>query len=289
MNTITALITPFNSDLSVDYDTLIKLITFQNESNVDGLLMLGTTSESFSLTLKEKLNICKLCFDNYNKIKIIGIEGNNKNKIINEIDIYKSFNPDYYLITPPYFNKGNKNGIINYYNSIANYANAPIFIYNIPSRSGINLDIDIINRLSYHQNIAGIKNANTDINYINKLSLLNNDDFIVMTGNDENFLINYALNKNGVFSILTNIIPNYISKIFEMFEKDNDCSIKMYKELIPLTYYIQKETNPLQIKKIMTYKNLIKNYLRDPFLNDEINDFSLKNERIFQYEHFTNW
>ena len=208
-----ALITPFNSDLSVDYTSLVNLLNFQEKSNVDGLLILGTTSENFSLSLKEKLKICELCFSSFSKIKIIGIEGNTKEKIFNEIDLFKSFNPDYFLVTPPYFNKGNEKGIISYFTSIADYSPSPIFIYNIPSRSGLNISINALSKLSTHKKIKGIKNASFDIQYNNYLSLLNSEDFLVFTGNDETILENLALNNNGVVSVVSNIIPNHLKEI----------------------------------------------------------------------------
>ena len=289
MKVITALVTPFNEDLSVDYNALINLLKFQEKSSVDGLLILGTTSESFSLTLKEKLTICKLCFSNFTRTKIIGIEGNTQAKIINEIDIFKSFKPDYFLITPPYFIKGDQKGIINYYITIANYSPRPIFIYNIPSRSGLNIDTKIIEKIFKHKNIAGIKNASFDILYNNKLSLFNNKDFCVLSGNDETLLENLSLNNNGVFSVISNIIPNYLSSIVNDYKTNPIKVSNMYKKLNPVLEYLQKDVNPLPIKSLMYELGIIKKHLREPFSNDAYLRFECLKERNILNEYFTNW
>lgn len=289
MNIITALVTPFNSDLSVDYNSLSNLIKFQEKSMVDGLLILGTTSEVFSLTLQEKMKICSLCFSLFSKTKIIGIEGNTKEKIFSEIDLFKSFKPDYFLVTPPYFNKGNDLGIIKYFTYIADYSPVPIFIYNIPFRSGLNLKINILKELSKHKNIAGIKNASFDKHYNNDLSLLNNNNFSVLSGNDETLLENLVLNNHGLFSVISNIIPNYVSEISNGYNKNIVKSSNMFKKLIPIFNILNKDINPYPIKKIMSELGIIKSYIRDPFFDNECDDYKLNEERKLLNEYFTSW
>lgn len=286
MNNITALITPFLEDKKIDYITLKKLIWFQENSSIDSLLLLGTTSETFSLTLKEKLAICNIAFDIFTKTKIIAIEGNNINKILNEIDIFKTFNPDYFLITSPYFVKGDNDGLYNYFINIASYSHIPIFIYNIPSRAGFNIDIDVLKKLSSHLNIKGIKNASFDHLYNLKLSLLNSEDFKVYSGNDLSYIDNLCLNHNGCFSVISNVIPNYFNDIFSIYAKDKIYATSLFKKILPTLLDMEKYVNPTSIKMIMHSLNIIKYVLRSPFSSTYLKDKITYERSIFD-EYFT--
>ena len=268
MNNITALITPFNDDLKIDYKKLKELIIFQEKSNMDSLLLLGTTAEAFSLTLKEKLAICNIAFENYTKTKIIAIEGNNIDKILNDIDIFKNFMPNYFLITPPFFVKGDEKGILSFFNEIANYSPVPIIIYNIPSRAGFSISLNTLETLAKHHNIYGIKNASFDVHYNLKLSLLNSHTFEIYSGNDLSYLENISLNNNGCFSVIANIIPNYFSNIFELYQKDQFSSNEKFKKIINTLLDMERFVNPASIKSIMHTLNIIDYKLRVPFSSE---------------------
>lgn len=287
MKNITALITPFNEDLSLDYKTLTSLISFQEKSKIEGLLLLGTTAESFSLTLKEKLKICSIAFNKFSRTKIICIEGNNDNKILDQIDIFKSFKPDYFLITPPFFNKGNNQGIIEYFYKIADYSQIPIIIYNIPSRCGFDIDFSCLEKLSKHDNILGIKNASFNVSYNLKLSQLNNKNFKILSGNDETLFQNLTLNGNGCISVISNLIPNYLTDILDIYEVNPKKSSEMFKCLIPIFENLNKRINPFPIKKIMGNLNIIKDYLRSPFSNSDNFRLNINKERNILNEYFT--
>ena len=276
MRIITALLTPFNEDLSVDYLSLKNLLLFQNNSLSDALLLLGTTSESFTLSLKEKMKILNMAFQLYGKLKIINIEGNSINSILNQIDLYKQFNPYCFLISQPFFNKGDEEGLYDYYINIANYSPVPIMIYHVPSRSGFTLSINLLEKLFKHKNIIGIKNCHLDNKYNYNLSLING---CIYTGNDEDILNNAVLNNKGCISVLANIIPNYLTSIIDdIYDNKLNSALNKYKELIPLFNDMNKEINPRYIKSLMAHHKIIKHFIRPPFSNKKM-EYSLP-ERI---------
>lgn len=250
---ICALITPFTFESKINYIELEKILDFHLENRTDGILLLGTTGESEALTLTEKEELVRFCLDYLNgRIKVmVGVIGNNFDEVKGMIDVFDNFNFDSYLVVTPFYVKGNNSGIIKYFNRIADYANHPIIIYNVPKRTGINLDLEIVKCLSYHKNIIGIKEASGDLGYQTKIASFCNDEFVLYGGDDLNVLGSLSLGAKGIISVINNAFPKEFKLIISSFSKNIDISRTLLWILLPIIEAIYIEVSPIGIKYLM--------------------------------------
>ncbi len=246
-----ALITPFTKDNKINYEKVKELIEFQIENKTDFIVVCGTTGESSTLSLNEKKELIKFVIDKVNnRIPVIAGTGSNNTKNAIELSKYsKNVGADGLLIVTPYYNKGNDEGIYNHYKAIANEIYPlPIILYNVPSRTGVNLNNNLILRLAQIENIIGIKEACNSIEKISSLLFSikrSNLDFKVFSGNDNLTLPILSLGGSGVISVCANIIPNEMYKIC----KYND--IELYCKYYELMNTLFVDTNPIMIKEAM--------------------------------------
>ncbi|MGL4905098.1 MAG: 4-hydroxy-tetrahydrodipicolinate synthase, partial [Cetobacterium sp.] len=184
-----ALVTPFNQDMSVNYLELSKLVEYHCTNSTDALIVLGTTGEVSTLNEDEKVKIVKTVLE-ANKKRLPVIVGAGSNNTIQAIEMskkYESMGVDGLLLVTPYYNKGNEDGIYKHFISIASLVNLPIMLYNVPGRTGVNLSINLLKKLSKQKNIVAIKEASGDISYACEIARLipeldiysGNDDIIV--------------------------------------------------------------------------------------------------------------
>ena len=204
-----ALITPFHEDGSVNYDKLGELIEWHIQQQTDAILVLGTTAETPALTVTEEDEIARISIEAAGgRVPIIVGSGSNNTMIAMEQSIkYEKMGADALLVITPYYNKTNKSGMVNHFYTVADAVNIPIYVYNVPGRTGVSLTYEALAEISKHKNIVGIKEASGDISFITKISRLINDDFNMYSGNDDISIPLMSMGGAGIISVLANILP----------------------------------------------------------------------------------
>ena len=248
-----ALITPFTKDNKINYEKLEELIEFQIANKVDAIVAAGTTAESAALNFEERMDVIKFCIERTKKRTLV-IAGTGTNSTSVAVEFSKQsyeYGADIVMAVTPYYNKGNESGLIDYFTQIANSVKCPVIMYNVPSRTGVKLSLNVIKTLSEVSNIQGIKEASGDISYVADIANIA-PKLDIYSGNDDMVTPMMALGAKGVISVTSNIIPkenhdmvmNYINgNIKEAVE----AQIK-YIDLIRAMFI---EVNPVPIKEAM--------------------------------------
>lgn len=250
---ITAIITPFKNG-RINYSKMEELIEYQIANNIDGIVVCGTTGESATLSEQEKKKLIKFTVDIVNKrIPVIAGTGCNDTKKSLSMSKYaEDVGADYLLLVSPYYNKTTKAGIIKHYEYIADNTNIPSIIYNVPSRTGLNIDADTTTHLSEHPNILGIKEASGNIPQAIKIINESADDFLVFSGNDDIIIPMLSIGSAGVISVLSNILPKETHDMCVYYEKGETQKAQMlqlqFSDLISKLFI---EVNPIPIKEAM--------------------------------------
>ena len=263
-----ALITPFNSNGSVDYNSLEKIIDSTINGGIDYLVILGTTSESPTLSENEKEKIISnVVKKNNGRVPlVIGIGGNNTNNLIDRIK--KINDSSFYAIlsVSPYYNKPSQFGIFKHYEKIASISNLPIILYNVPSRTGSNIEINTVTDLNKNfEKIIGIKEASGNLLSIMNLIANTPKHFHVISGDDLLALPTVLAGGSGVISVIANVFPSQIKKMVELgFKRDISQSYKIHYKLMKIINLIFEEGNPSGIKYLLSKKKLSNNIVRLP-------------------------
>lgn len=279
----TALITPFTKDYKVDFDALGKLIDFQLTSGTDALLILGTTAEASTLTDDEKQEICRFTIKRVNdKVPVIAGAGSNSTRKSVELGkMLQNSGVDALLYVTPYYNKTNDEGLLRHFGAIAEAVTLPVILYNVPSRTGMNLSPEVCSRLDKeYNNIVGIKEAGSDIRSVSKLHSLCGSDFSVYTGNDDLILPALSCGAMGVISVLSNLIPSSVVSMCKSFfagdEEATRVIAEKYQNLVSLLFC---ETNPIPVKYALSLIGICEETTRLPLWNmSDINKEKLKKE-----------
>ena len=262
----TALITPFK-DGEIDYDSLLNLIEFQISSGIDALLINGTTGESATLSDKEKQELISFAYRQVGgRVPLIaGTGSNSTQKAIELTKFAHSAGVDCALVVTPYYNKASRDGLVSHYTAIADSCDLPIIVYNVPSRTGVNITLDVYNVLADHENIVGVKEANTSIGEFAKLSATCGGRLYLYSGNDDLILPTLSLGGCGIISVLSNLLPREIALICKLYfeGKVNEASALQLK-LLPLINAIFSEVNPIPIKALLAERGLCQEEYRLP-------------------------
>ena len=202
----TAIATPFNSD-GVNIPAFEKLLSFQLLNSVDSIIVCGTTGEASTMSDDEKSSIIKCAVDFVDKKIpiIVGCGSNDTNKAIFNAKMAESLGADGLLVVTPYYNKCTQSGLIKHYSKIAESVSIPIILYNVPSRTGVNIEPETCFELSKVSNIVAIKEASGNISQIAKISALCNDNLFIYSGNDDQVIPILSLGGIGVISVLSHI------------------------------------------------------------------------------------
>ncbi len=246
-----ALVTPFNEDLSVNFDMLSQLIDWHLENKTDALVMCGTTGESATLTTKEKEDIFKFTVKKVGR-KIPVIAGCGTNCTESTVALSKAAldcGADAALIVTPYYNKTTQDGILRHYEIISNSAHIPVIIYNVPSRTGFGIKPDTYRRLAEIENVVAVKEASGDISALAESISLCNGLIDFYSGNDDQIVPFYSLGGKGVISVVANICPLQIHNLCMLCENGdfaNAASAQL--DLISLCKAMFCEVNPLPVK-----------------------------------------
>ncbi len=246
----TALITPFTND-GVDFEELRKLIEFQILEGIDSLIICGTTGESSTMSLEEKKSVIEFSIKIANgRVPIIaGTGGNNTKEVISLSKYAESVGADGLLLVTPYYNKTTQNGLIAHFTEIAKSVSLPIILYNVPSRTGLNIEPETCLELSKIPNIVGIKEASGNISQVAKIANLCQDNLAIYSGNDDQIVPILSLGGLGVISVLSNIYPKYVHDLVMDYLTGNwqkATASQVYA--IPLINALFSEVNPIPIK-----------------------------------------
>ena len=246
----TALATPFD-DKGVNVKEFSRFIEFQINAGVNALVVCGTTGESSKMTKVEKVQAIK-CALSTSKKRVPVIVGTGSNNTLATIELSilaEELGADGLLIVTPYYNKTTQNGLIEHYKAIANSVNIPIILYNVPSRTGMNILPETCFELSKVDNIVGIKEASGNISQVAKIAQLCGNDFSIYSGNDDQILPILSLGGKGVISVLSNIKPKLTCKIVNSFFENNTATSRDEQlNALPLINALFAETNPIPIK-----------------------------------------
>lgn len=250
-----ALITPFTNDDRVDFEKLGKLLDYHLENSTDAIIINGTTGESATLTDEEKIEIIKFTVDRVNK-RVPVIAGTGSNNTKHAIEMSKKADElgvDGLLVVTPYYNKGNENGIYEHYKLIAEAVSCPIILYTVPSRTGVNLSINLLKRLSQIDNIVAIKEASGNISYAGEIAR-EVPELDIYSGNDDMTIPLMSLGAIGVISVSANIIPKIVHNMcMEFLEWDIERARTLQLEYNSLVDSLFIEVNPVPIKEAMNY------------------------------------
>lgn len=251
----TALVTPFIDD-KVNYPLVEQLLRYQIEAGVTAVVLSGTTGESPTLTDEEKFELFKRSkeFVGNSCTIIAGTGTNSTQRSINLSVSAEEAGADALLIVSPYYNKGNPEGLFSHYMSIAHAVSIPIILYNVPSRTGVDIPVSVYQRLSALPNIIGVKEASTDITKIAKIRAACGEDFYIWSGNDDQIVPVMSLGGKGVISVLSNVCPRETVALSQAaLAGDFDTAAALQCELMPLINLLFSEVNPIPVKYAMRY------------------------------------
>lgn len=242
--------TPFDEN-GVNIEEFQKFLKFQIESKIDALIVCGTTGESSTMTKDEKIEVIKCALEVSNgKVPVIaGTGSNNTKEAIEMSKIAEDLGVDGILVVTPYYNKTTQAGLIAHYKLIADNVNVPIILYNVPSRTGLNINPETCFELSKIPNIVAIKEASGNISQVAQIAHLCGDNLYIYSGNDDQAIPICSLGGLGVISVLSNIKPEYThDMIWNFLNEDFESAKRMQLDAIPLINQLFSEVNPIPVK-----------------------------------------
>jgi len=265
-----ALITPFNEDFSIDYDSLEGLINYQINGGIDFLVVMGTTGESATLSSQEKMEVITFCkkINNCRLPIVLGIGGNNTFALIEEIKSTDLEGIDAILSVSPYYNKPTQDGIYLHYKMISEACSLPIILYNVPGRTSSNISANTTLRLANDfENIVAIKEASGDLVQIEKIINDRPNNFLVLSGDDGLTSKIIEIGGDGVIAVIGQSHPKEFSKMVNTglagdFVKAN----QLHAKLNPIYSPLYQDGNPAGIKATLNIMGICKNILRPPLV-----------------------
>ncbi len=269
-NVLTAMVTPFKDDLSVDYEKAQELALYLIENGSDGLVISGTTGESPTLTSEEKLNLFKTVKDAVgNKATVIGGTGNYcTNESIELTKKAEKTGINGCMLVGPYYNKPPQEGLFRHFKAIAENTSLPVIVYNVPSRTACNIEAETIIRLSAIKNIVAVKEASGNFEQIAKISQETDDDFLIYSGDDSMTLPILALGGTGVISVASHVAGKEIAEMIKGYKNGNVSKAKdLHLKLMPLFKALFMTTNPIMVKAAVNLKGLNVGGLRLPLIS----------------------
>lgn len=268
-----AIITPFHEDGSVNYEKLGELIEFQIANKTDAIIICGTTGEASTLTHEEHLECIKYTIDKVAKrVPVVAGTGSN----CTETAIYLSqeaekYGADALLVVTPYYNKATQKGLIAHYTAVADSVKLPIIMYNVPSRTGCNIQPETAVALAKNvENIVAIKEATGNISQVAKLIQLADGCIDVYSGNDDQIVPILSLGGLGVISVLSNVAPEETHNIVELYMNGNvKESAQLQLRALPLIDQLFCEVNPIPVKAAVNLMGMEAGHLRMPMTEIE--------------------
>ena len=263
----TALITPFDANGKIDYKKFAELVEFQISEGINALVVCGTTGEASTLTDDEHKDAIEFVVKQTNgRVPVIAGTGSNDTDYAIWLTKHAcEVGADAVLIVTPYYNKATQKGLIKMYTAIADASTKPVIVYNVPSRTGVNIEPATYVALAEHPNIVAIKEANGNISKIAETIALVGDKLDIYSGNDDQIVPILALGGKGVISVLSNPMPKATVEICDRFFKgDIKGSCELQLKLLPLINALFSEVNPIPAKCAMAHMGYTENVLRSP-------------------------
>lgn len=267
---ITAMITPFKKDLSVDYTALENLVNHLISTGTDGILVAGTTGETPTLTHEEEYKIFSFVKEVVNgRVKIIMGAGSNCTKTaVESSKKAKELGADAILTVVPYYNKPSQKGMYAHFSAIAGAVDLPVILYNIPGRTGVNMQPATIAKLANNfKNIAAVKQSNSDLDLISDIKSLCPSDFAIYSGDDSLTIPMMSLGAHGVISVASHIAGKQMKKMISAFKQGrNEEALKLHLELYPLFKKLFMAPNPVPVKAALAHLGIINEDVRQPLV-----------------------
>lgn len=266
---LTAMITPFNEDLTVNYPEVKKLTRYLIDNGSDGLVVLGTTGEAPTLTMDEKLTILEIVKAEVGEEAcVIAGTGTNNTRASIELTIEaEKIGVDGAMLVAPYYNKPPGEGFYQHFRAIAEMTTLPVMIYNVPGRTGKNIEPEIIARLAEIDNIIAVKEASQDLKQISEIRRLTSPDFSIYSGDDSLTLPILAVGGTGVVSVASHVAGKMIKEMIQVFKSgDVTKATNLHLKLMPLFHGIALTTNPIPIKMLVNRQGFAAGPVRLPLI-----------------------
>lgn len=251
---IVALITPFNADGSVNFQKLRELTEWHIHNGTDAILTLGTTGESSTMTHEEDDETLRCVIESTRgRVPVIAGTGSNCTETMLEKSLRaQRMGADGLLLITPYYNKANAEGMYRHFATVADAVDIPCILYNVPGRTGCSLSPAVVERLSKHPNIVGIKEASGDMSYAMKIAHCINDDFALWCGNDDITLPLLSIGGSGVISVWANIMPKEChNMVMDFLEGRQAQAVETALRYLPLMNGLFMEVNPIPAKEAL--------------------------------------
>ena len=282
----TAICTPFDENGEINYKELEKFIEFQIENEIDSLIVCGTTGESATMSEEEKKDVIKFVVDKVHK-RVPVIAGTGSNNTLSAVRMTKyaeKIGADGALVVTPYYNKTTQEGLVKHYERIAENTDLPIILYNVPSRTGLNIEPKTCLKLSKIKNIVAIKEASGNLSQIAKISALCGEELNIYSGNDDQILPILSLGGIGVISVLSNIKPKFTHELVEEYFKGNvQKATSNQLESLELINCLFCEVNPIPVKKALNLMGFEAGPLRKPLTEMEEEHAKILEENMKTY------
>jgi 4-hydroxy-tetrahydrodipicolinate synthase len=265
----TALVTPFRKDESIDEEALRRLIEAQIAGGVHFLVACGTTGESVTMTDDEQCRVVQISVEvAAGRVPVVaGAGGYNTREVIHRIALFADLRADAILSVTPYYNKPTQAGLYEHFRAIAGASKLPIILYNVPGRTGCNLEPATVAKLAEIPGIIGIKEASGNISQIAEIIALVNESFLVLSGDDAMTLPVAALGGAGVISVVSNLLPDRVSLLTEAcLDGDFERAAKLNRDLVPLFKALFIESNPIPIKAALAMTGSVEEVYRLPLV-----------------------
>ena len=250
-----AIVTPFNADGSVNYDSLRNMLEYQVENGTDAIIICGTTGEASTLTDEEQISVVKFAVDVINK-RIPVIAGAGSNDTAHGVQLCKKceeVGADGLLIVTPYYNKTTQKGLVKYYEAMAGSVNIPVIVYSVAGRTGLNIKPETVAEIAKIDNVVAIKEASGDLSQVAKIANLCGDKIAIYSGNDDQITPLLSLGGKGVISVWSNVAPKQVHDTVQSFmDGDIAKATKMQLEAIDLIGALFSEVNPIPVKAAMS-------------------------------------
>lgn len=280
-----AIVTPF-TETGVDFDKLKELLEWHVKEGTDAIIICGTTGEASTMTEAERKETIKFTVDTINK-RIPVIAGTGSNNTAQAIAMSKwaeSIGVDGLLVITPYYNKTTQKGLYEHFKAISDSVNTPIIIYNVPSRTGMNILPKTLKQLCELKNIQAIKEASSNIAQIAQIKALCRDKLDIYSGNDNEIIPIMSLGGIGVISVLANIIPNDVHKLCSLYlDGKHEEALNIQLDTLALTNALFIETNPIPVKTAMNILGMKVGGLRLPLCDMGTDNLNILKEEMKAY------
>ena len=282
-----ALVTPFDENGKINFQKINELVEYHIENGTDAIVACGTTGEASTMNDEEHLSAIKAIIDAVNK-RIPVIAGTGGNDTAHSIELSKKaqeYGADALLVISPYYNKANKSGLRKHFVSIAESVDIPIILYNVPSRTGVNIPPELVADLAKNvDNIVGLKEACGNLAQVTEVCRLVPDDFAVYSGNDDTILPLLSVGGAGVISVLANICPKETHELVaKFFEGDIEGSRKLQLGMKSLIDALFIEVNPVPVKTAMNLLGFNVGNLRLPLAEMQENNLEVLKQELINW------